>query len=258
MSAREPTMTNDARAALRTAAAYSTTHANGALVPEALLLAMLHDPAFHVVAGPLAEETSLRRAILESKEARDDRGWSLRARAAYQRAWKRAYARERERPIAERLGDRLRLIARPGAKVAAILTQSGRLSVGDLFVGLEGASEVIDEILRARSIHPLLFDVEAPLPGVGLLDGVGDDADVDVVMMNDDVTPMPFVVQVLEEHVGCAKMQALYLMYRVHTCGRARIARLSRADAERRVAAVRDAAKAAGHPLAIVFGPHAR
>jgi ATP-dependent Clp protease adapter protein ClpS len=257
MSDREPTTNTDARAALLTAAAYSSTQANGALIPEALLLAILYDPSLHDTAGPVAEETRLRRAMLESNETRDDQGWSPRARAAYQRAWKRGWARERERPIGERLGDRLRLLTRPGSKIPAFFTRSGRLSVGDLLDGLSGAGDVVDAILRTRALNPHSFDDESPLPGVAPLDGIADDALVDVVLTNDDVTPMKFVVAALEEHFACTQMRALSLMYRVHVCGRARIARRARAEAERCVAQADEAARAAGHPLAFTLGPRA-
>lgn len=249
---------NDARAILRTAAAYSSMQANGALIPEALLLAILYDPAIHETAAPATEETRLRRALLESQDARGDQGWSSRARAAYQRGWKRAYARERERPIAERLGERLRLHTRPEGKIPAFLAPAGRLSMGDLIVGLGGAGEIVDEILGARRLNASLFDEESPLPAVGSLDGVADDALVDVVMMNDDVTPMAFVVQTLEEHFDCTQMRALSLMYRVHVCGRARVATLPRAEAERRLAAVTERSSAAKHPLTLVVGPRAQ
>ena len=254
---REPKTTGDARAVLRAAASFTLTQMHGAVVPEAILLALLYHPAIHDAPGMVAEEERLRRAILASTEPRDAQGWSARGKRAYQRGWQRAYARDRERPIVERARERLRLVTGASEKIPAFFAPAGKLGLGDLIAGLETASEDCDAVLRARALDPERFYEDTPLPEVGPLDGVADDAPVDVLVMNDDVTPMKFVVEALEQHFGCAQLQAMVLMYQIHVRGRARVARFPRAEADRRVETARAAASAAKHPLVFRHGPRA-
>lgn len=250
-----PQTTGAARALLHTASALSNVHAHHAMTPEALLLSLLCDPAIRDAESPLVEEPELRRAILESDERGDDTGWAPRAKQVYTRAWQRASAREKSRPIGERMRSTFDTIASANRRVPVVLALRGTLSVGDVIHGLSGASPLVEDVLRRRALDPPRFDGEAPLPEVGYPAGLADDALVDVVALNDDVTRMDFVVDVLQRRFGCSPLQATYLMYRIHACGRARVSTCTRRVAEQRIDAAHEDARHLSFPLAFVYGP---
>ena len=70
-----------------------------------------------------------------------------------------------------------------------------------------------------------------------------------VVLLNDDYTPMDFVVAVLEQIFGRDRESATQLMLKVHHEGRAVCGVYSRDVAETKVAHVVHVARSAGHPL---------
>ena len=70
-----------------------------------------------------------------------------------------------------------------------------------------------------------------------------------VVLLNDDYTPMDFVVAVLEEIFGRDRESATQLMLRVHHEGRAVCGVYSHDVADTKVAQVLHVARGAGHPL---------
>ncbi|KQU81095.1 MULTISPECIES: ATP-dependent Clp protease adaptor ClpS [unclassified Rhizobacter] len=77
-------------------------------------------------------------------------------------------------------------------------------------------------------------------------------ASMAIVLENDDFTPMEFVVEVLQEHLGLARESAVRVMLQVHHEGRAIAGRfpvdVSMDKAER----LRAAARQAGHPFRCV------
>ena len=70
-----------------------------------------------------------------------------------------------------------------------------------------------------------------------------------VVLLNDDYTPMDFVVAVLEQIFGRDRETATQLMLKVHHEGRAVCGVYSRDVADTKTAQVLYAARSAGHPL---------
>lgn len=76
-----------------------------------------------------------------------------------------------------------------------------------------------------------------------------------VVMINDDFTPMEFVVAVLQEFFGKNRDMAMQIMLRVHMEGRGVCGVYPREIAETKVAQVMDAAAEAGHPLQCLTEP---
>lgn len=70
-----------------------------------------------------------------------------------------------------------------------------------------------------------------------------------VVILNDDYTPMEFVIDVLEKFFGISLQQATQLMLKVHHEGRAGIGSFSRDVAETKAALVVDHARQHEHPL---------
>jgi ATP-dependent Clp protease adaptor protein ClpS len=70
-----------------------------------------------------------------------------------------------------------------------------------------------------------------------------------VLLLNDDYTPMEFVVQVLETFFGMNREKATQVMLHVHTRGRGVCGVFTRDIAETKVAQVNDFARSHQHPL---------
>lgn len=70
-----------------------------------------------------------------------------------------------------------------------------------------------------------------------------------VVMLNDDYTPMDFVVEVLEMFFAMGREQATRIMLQVHTQGRAVCGVFTRDIAETKAAQVNQYARQHQHPL---------
>ena len=76
-----------------------------------------------------------------------------------------------------------------------------------------------------------------------------------VVMLNDDYTPMEFVVLVIQEFFGKDRETATQIMLRIHLDGKGVCGVYSRDVAATKVDQVMDAAHKAGHPLQCVSEP---
>ena len=70
-----------------------------------------------------------------------------------------------------------------------------------------------------------------------------------VLLLNDDFTPMEFVVHVLERFFGLSHAQAFEIMLTVHKKGLAVVGVFSHEIAETKVAQVMDFARRHQHPL---------
>ena len=70
-----------------------------------------------------------------------------------------------------------------------------------------------------------------------------------VILLNDDYTPMEFVVQVLEYFFGMDREKAVRIMLQVHTQGSGVCGVFSREIAETKVAQVNDYSREHNHPL---------
>ena len=76
-----------------------------------------------------------------------------------------------------------------------------------------------------------------------------------VVMLNDDFTPMEFVVLVLQEFFSKDREAATQIMLKIHLDGRGVCGVYSRDVAATKVEQVQEAARQAGHPLQCVYEP---
>ena len=76
-----------------------------------------------------------------------------------------------------------------------------------------------------------------------------------VLMLNDDYTPMEFVVVVIQEFFGKDLESATRIMLKIHLDGRAVCGVYSKDVAVTKVDQVQDAAHKAGHPLQCVCEP---
>jgi ATP-dependent Clp protease adaptor protein ClpS len=83
---------------------------------------------------------------------------------------------------------------------------------------------------------------------MGCMDAT-EDTKCNLVLLNDDVTPMDFVVDVIKRVFGMDLESARYLMLRVHNEGRAGCGAYSQEMAHARAARVMDLAREHGHPL---------
>lgn len=76
-----------------------------------------------------------------------------------------------------------------------------------------------------------------------------------VMLLNDDFTPMEFVVVVIQEFFGKDRESATQIMLKIHLDGKGICGVYSRDVAATKVDQVLDAAKQAGHPLQCVSEP---
>ena len=76
-----------------------------------------------------------------------------------------------------------------------------------------------------------------------------------VVMLNDDYTPMEFVIVILQEFFSKDREQATQIMLKIHLDGKGVCGVYSRDIAATKVEQVLDAAAKAGHPLQCVSEP---
>jgi ATP-dependent Clp protease adaptor protein ClpS len=76
-----------------------------------------------------------------------------------------------------------------------------------------------------------------------------------VVMLNDDYTPMEFVVVVIQEFFNKDRETATQIMLKIHLDGKAICGIYSRDVASTKVEQVQEAARQAGHPLQCVSEP---
>ncbi len=76
-----------------------------------------------------------------------------------------------------------------------------------------------------------------------------------VVLLNDDFTPMEFVVQVLQEFFNKDRQAATQIMLKIHLEGKGICGVYSRDIANTKVEQVQQAAHSAGHPLQCLSEP---
>ena len=74
-----------------------------------------------------------------------------------------------------------------------------------------------------------------------------------IVLLNDDFTPMEFVVHILEEMFGMDREHALQIMLSTHRQGTFPVAVMGKTEAEAAVNAIHEQARAAGHPFKCVL-----
>lgn len=76
-----------------------------------------------------------------------------------------------------------------------------------------------------------------------------------VILINDDFTPMEFVVLILQEFFNKGSQEATSIMYQVHTQGRGLCGIYPRDIAQTKTHQVMEAARNSGHPLQCIFEP---
>ena len=76
-----------------------------------------------------------------------------------------------------------------------------------------------------------------------------------VIIHNDNVTPMDFVVQILKSIFYLSNDKAADIMLTAHVYGSAYVQTLARSEAEKRIAKAHAAANHAGYPLKFSMEP---
>ena len=76
-----------------------------------------------------------------------------------------------------------------------------------------------------------------------------------VIIHNDDVTPMDFVVHILERIFFVVGSTAVDIMYEAHHSGAAYVQSLSKTEAQNRIGRAHFAAGLEGHPLRFSMEP---
>ena len=74
-----------------------------------------------------------------------------------------------------------------------------------------------------------------------------------IVFLNDDFTPMEFVIETLQDVFSMSKEQATEAMLSTHRRGTFPVAEMDRAEAEATVNTIHERARAAGHPFKCVL-----
>jgi ATP-dependent Clp protease adaptor protein ClpS len=126
-----------------------------------------------------------------------------------------------------------------------------RATATDLWAYLRGseAAKIVDQPTISRVLFRLCHGgLEQEVRAEG-------NADVHVVLRNDDYTTQQFVCSVLEEVFGLSEAEANTRMMLTHTEGRAVIGRFRPEEARSKIEAARSRAKAGGFPLWIGVEP---
>ena len=76
-----------------------------------------------------------------------------------------------------------------------------------------------------------------------------------VLIHNDEVTPMDFVVHVLKNYFYLSNNKAADIMFTAHVYGSAYVQTLAKSEAEKRIAKAHTAANHAGYPLKFSMEP---
>jgi len=232
---------------------------------EQLLLALLDNPRAVDVLRACAVDVEAMRADL-SRLVRDSTPVAPGADPVepvaspeYKRVLQRAITRVMV--LGQSTGQRTN-VPRRGSWVSAILRKSIDAPAVDgagILVALleEPAGAALDELHRRGVTRLAVTRVIAH--GTEPSDTVGPhplDADhvasAAIVLQNDDFTPMEFVVEMLQEHLGLAGESAVQLMLQVHREGHAVAGLFPKQIALEKAERVRAAATRAGHPFRCV------
>lgn len=229
---------------------------------EQLLLALLDNPrAADVLRGCAVDIEAMRADV--SQIVRDSTSVALgtgpvepAASPEFQRVLQRAIARVMA--LRQSPGQRPN-VPRTFSWVPSVLRKSvGRPAVdgADVLAALleEPAGPAVDELQRHGATRLAVTSVIAhgtiasdPVTMLHLQ--VNDAASMAIVLENDDFTPMEFVVEVLQEHLGLALESAVRVMLQVHHEGRAIAGRFPVDVAAEKAERLRAAASRAGHPF---------
>ena len=125
----------------------------------------------------------------------------------------------------------------------------------DLFASLLKIDSSTEQACAAGGVRAmdLLFVLAHGAPEAELT--VPDGTELAIVLVNDDVSTMEVVVEVLERDFALDRAPAVELMMRVHHTGQAEVGRFPAAEARERARAASARARAQGFPLLLRLEP---
>jgi ATP-dependent Clp protease adaptor protein ClpS len=101
--------------------------------------------------------------------------------------------------------------------------------------------------------------VARPIPKIEIIEGRQDQTEQEplyrVIIHNDDVTPMDFVVHILTSIFMLSNPGALEVMFSAHFSGQAYVQTLPKSEAEKRMSKAHFAAGLEGYPLHFSIEP---
>jgi ATP-dependent Clp protease adaptor protein ClpS len=103
--------------------------------------------------------------------------------------------------------------------------------------------------------RPETTTIERPVTDFVTMDDAELEKPFRVIIENDDVTPMEFVVLVLQGIFGLSSDQAFFVMLEAHYNGRAHVVTLPYEEARQRVYDAQHLAREAGYPLSFYLEP---
>jgi ATP-dependent Clp protease adaptor protein ClpS len=116
-------------------------------------------------------------------------------------------------------------------------------------------------LMRDTEIMPISVDIAPPQTTTDTEYVVATNIELErpyrVIIENDDVTPMDFVVLVLLTIFELSYERAEEVMYQAHLKGRAYVVTLPFEDAQQRVYAAQSLARTSGYPLSFYLEPDA-
>lgn len=146
-------------------------------------------------------------------------------------------------------------VALLGRTVAQRASQGESARLIELLAALIRVEPAVADVCAAGRLKPvdLLFLLVHGSAEAELRVPAGDE--LRVVLVNDDVTPMELVVEILEKDLAMSRDAATELMMRVHTAGRGDAGLYASGEALDRVRAANDRARRAGAPLLVQLEP---
>lgn len=232
---------------LRRAVAFAGRRSNEGATPEDLLLALTNDPdAAAVMQACNVDLEKLRDAILASMSAPDGRlfpdGTVVRTSQSLQADLQRAVVHAQSIGRVEINGADV-LVAMLAGATAGFLHEQGMMR----YDATTFISHGITKDAQARS--PLADEVVDDSGRHALFGGSTDSSMFKVRLLNDNYTPMEFVVYVLEEVFELENEHAAHIMLQTHHEGVGECGTFSRTEAEARAARIMELARQHQHPL---------
>jgi ATP-dependent Clp protease ATP-binding subunit ClpA len=239
---------------------------------EQLLLALLHNPQAAEVLRACSVDISelhghLHALVLESATvAAGTTPVEPEVTQEFTRALQRAimHVQSTRSRVATSTGVR-RMAWRTAMRVLhafKVFVGQGTVDGADLVVAILGEKESpAAQLLRSRGVtrldatRYLAHGVRRSDPAPLASPQVGTTGEFDVVLVNDDYTPMDFVVTVLRDQFGLGLDAATRVMFGVHHEGRAVAGRFPADIAAEKVERVQAAARQEEHPLRCIAEP---
>lgn len=133
-------------------------------------------------------------------------------------------------------------------------------------MGLDGASEILNvcydgAMMDSMSVSTVFLSVPPMVPQVVtdveyvVVSAEDLERPYRIILENDDVTPMDFVVMILQAIFTQTFERAMHIMLEAHAHGHAYVMSLPFEEAQQRVYAAQSTARLSGYPLSLYLEP---